>query len=350
VIAYRPILRLLEFVLARKPETMNYLEPNDVPKSNKRHRMVQRTTPYKNLTCCGGGKYYSARFIFIASLLLVLSAGGFSRSSLNDSCRSYSEALATTFYSQGPTRSQVTWIKRGFIRGGSSSTIFSSCKEETEDDVPLENVLVSNNNHKNNNSSNTNCNVTSNKSGVMNKSHVSSSSSSSSSSTTSSCTSTSVSTTSVTASSSSSLTTGQVQAVPTNISIQKNGFGKVGKKFTGRNVLNNHGASLPQIVANGKSKLVVGGDRLVEDYSMQVFDQHILTKHVAETNLPTDIGHFRLRAYRVEEQMQELLQNEYFGTEPCVIYATDKPPFGKESVPVRIHDQCFTSEVFRSQR
>lgn len=41
-----------------------------------------------------------------------------------------------------------------------------------------------------------------------------------------------------------------------------------------------------------------------------------------------------------------------------MIYCTDKPPFGSEkskrggakSVPVRIHDQCFTSEVFRSKR
>jgi len=44
------------------------------------------------------------------------------------------------------------------------------------------------------------------------------------------------------------------------------------------------------------------------------------------------------------------------GKEPCVIYCTDKNPFGKVGrnekniVPVRIHDQCFTSEVFRSQR
>lgn len=76
----------------------------------------------------------------------------------------------------------------------------------------------------------------------------------------------------------------------------------------------------------------------------------IPTRHIAETNLPTDIGHFRLRAYRVEEGMQEILQNMHVGTEPCVIYSTAKPPFGQKDVPVRIHDQCFTSEVFRSQR
>jgi hypothetical protein len=38
-----------------------------------------------------------------------------------------------------------------------------------------------------------------------------------------------------------------------------------------------------------------------------------------------------------------------------VIYFADKSPFGhdgelRENLPVRIHDQCLTSEVFRSQR
>ena len=46
---------------------------------------------------------------------------------------------------------------------------------------------------------------------------------------------------------------------------------------------------------------------------------------------------------------------EHTGNEPCVIYAADKPPFGtadkmREDVPVRIHDQCMTSEVFGSKR
>lgn len=72
--------------------------------------------------------------------------------------------------------------------------------------------------------------------------------------------------------------------------------------------------------------------------------------YIAETNLPTDLGLFRLRAYRIPAT-----SNQYVGTEPCVIYSADKPPFGtdgklKENVPVRVHDQCFTSEVFRSQR
>ena len=71
---------------------------------------------------------------------------------------------------------------------------------------------------------------------------------------------------------------------------------------------------------------------------------------VADTRLPTDIGHFRLRAYRIKDQT-----NQFVGTEPCVIYSANKPPFGTdgsllESVPVRVHDQCMTSEVFRSER
>lgn len=93
-------------------------------------------------------------------------------------------------------------------------------------------------------------------------------------------------------------------------------------------------------------------------------DSVIPATYVAETNLPTDIGHYRIRAYRIEEfeaamkERQSLGAGAGLGSEPCVIYCTDKPPFGRKGgeiggakdVPVRIHDQCFTSEVFRSQR
>ena len=81
--------------------------------------------------------------------------------------------------------------------------------------------------------------------------------------------------------------------------------------------------------------------------------------YVAETNLPTDIGHYRIRAYRIQngnDSEHPLGAGAGLGSEPCIIYCTDKPPFGErggkgaEGVPVRIHDQCFTSEVFRSQR
>ncbi len=93
-------------------------------------------------------------------------------------------------------------------------------------------------------------------------------------------------------------------------------------------------------------------------------DGFIPATYVAETNLPTDIGHFRIRAYRIDEfearmsELNPLGASSGLGSEPCVIYCTDKPPFGSKGgelggakeVPVRIHDQCFTSEVFRSRR
>jgi len=79
-------------------------------------------------------------------------------------------------------------------------------------------------------------------------------------------------------------------------------------------------------------------------------DQVVPATFIADTKLPTTFGKFRLRAYRFENN-----SNEFTGNEPCVIYSEDKPPFGKEgdlseNVPVRIHDQCLTSEVFGSQR
>ena len=82
----------------------------------------------------------------------------------------------------------------------------------------------------------------------------------------------------------------------------------------------------------------------------------ISTCYIAETNLPTDVGQFRLRAYRIaDDEFTSDKANRFVGTEPCVIYAANRPPFGStdgttKSVPIRIHDQCFTSEVFRSQR
>lgn len=97
---------------------------------------------------------------------------------------------------------------------------------------------------------------------------------------------------------------------------------------------------------NGKKKKGVsspsGGTTFV--------DQPIPAEFIAETSLPTDVGQFRLRAYRTGPT-----GNEHSGREPAVIYAADKSPFGidgdlKEGVPVRIHDQCLTSEVFGSQR
>ena len=66
------------------------------------------------------------------------------------------------------------------------------------------------------------------------------------------------------------------------------------------------------------------------------------TTFVAETKLPTDRGFYRVRAYRhVNPNTGEV-------TEPvCVIYGEVE---GREDVPVRVHDACFTSEVLGSMK
>jgi hypothetical protein len=96
-----------------------------------------------------------------------------------------------------------------------------------------------------------------------------------------------------------------------------------------------------------QQKLILNGLRNTDQEQALSADPVVPAEYVAETKLPTDIGQFQLRAYRVSGLP--------VGTEPCVIYARDKPPFGSngslnQHVPVRIHDQCLTSEVFRSQR
>jgi len=120
-----------------------------------------------------------------------------------------------------------------------------------------------------------------------------------------------------------------------------------------------HSSFSPPIGAAKKTIVLPGGFE----------DQLTVASYVAETNLPTDVGHFRIRAYRIggapgsAEAQQTLKPHPLgagagLGSEPCVIYCTDKPPFGarggerggRTALPVRIHDQCFTSEVFRSQR
>ncbi|CEG37854.1 gtp cyclohydrolase ii [Plasmopara halstedii] len=62
------------------------------------------------------------------------------------------------------------------------------------------------------------------------------------------------------------------------------------------------------------------------------------TTFVAETALPTDAGMFRVRAYRSVGSLRE--------SEPIAMITGDVR--GKRNVPVRVHDQCFTSEVFGS--
>ena len=95
--------------------------------------------------------------------------------------------------------------------------------------------------------------------------------------------------------------------------------------------------------------------------ALQSFHDPLLqVDYIADTELPTDMGNFRMRAYRVRKKNAHNTHG-LFGTvdsmEPIIIYAADKPPFGDlnsktllENVPIRIHDQCLTSEVFRSRR
>ncbi len=61
---------------------------------------------------------------------------------------------------------------------------------------------------------------------------------------------------------------------------------------------------------------------------------------VSETNLPTDVGLFRVRAYRLINASGVVMM------EPIVMISGDIKAM--DSVPLRVHDQCFTSEVFGS--
>ena len=118
------------------------------------------------------------------------------------------------------------------------------------------------------------------------------------------------------------------------------------------------------LAANGKAK---NGNKKNgnhnNNHNHRDHDPVVEADYIADTKLPTDVGQFQLRAYRVrrsEEDDQEddeydMIYRNTNALEPVVIYSSDKPPFGEdgrlaENVPVRIHDQCLTSEVFRSQR
>lgn len=67
---------------------------------------------------------------------------------------------------------------------------------------------------------------------------------------------------------------------------------------------------------------------------------HHQTQYVAECNMPTSQGYFRMRSYEYTSSTQRL--------EPIVMISGDLKD--KENVLVRVHDQCFTSEVFGSMR
>lgn len=64
------------------------------------------------------------------------------------------------------------------------------------------------------------------------------------------------------------------------------------------------------------------------------------TQYVAECNMPTDLGVYKMRSYVYSSPTQKL--------EPIVMVYGDVKD--KENVLVRVHDQCFTSEVFGSLR
>ena len=67
------------------------------------------------------------------------------------------------------------------------------------------------------------------------------------------------------------------------------------------------------------------------------------TKFIAECHIPSIFGDFNMRAYTYREGKD---QNNKL--EPVVIVMGDVE--GQEDVLVRVHDQCFTSEVFGSKR
>jgi hypothetical protein len=230
---------------------------------NKANVNAAGETCQRKKACIGlkSKRLYSNRYhtsIFIASLLLVLSGGGFSQR--NGSYQSCSEAFATTFSHGSTVNPRNTNNRRSDVstRGGSSSLLAS-----TEDDLEEKKV---------------------------------------------------------------------------------NGKSII-KKFNGINGYKNSNNGVNGV--HGIRRTHLNGEKF---YDSSITDQQIPTHYIAETNLPTDVGHFRLRAYRVDDTMHEIFQNLHVGTEPCVIYSSAKPPFGQKDVPVRIHDQCFTSEVFRSQR
>ena len=64
------------------------------------------------------------------------------------------------------------------------------------------------------------------------------------------------------------------------------------------------------------------------------------TKFIAECLMPTTYGDYKLRSYTHNSKKRSV--------DPIVLIAGDVR--GKENVLVRVHDQCFTSEVFGSMR
>ncbi|KAG6599744.1 GTP cyclohydrolase II [Phytophthora cinnamomi] len=97
-----------------------------------------------------------------------------------------------------------------------------------------------------------------------------------------------------------------------------------------------HHTSAADVVAPAafKHQPAVGADAP----GLTCLGERVTTTFVAETALPTDGGVFRVRAYRSVGSLRE--------SEPVAMITGDVR--GQRNVPVRVHDQCFTSEVFGS--
>lgn len=78
----------------------------------------------------------------------------------------------------------------------------------------------------------------------------------------------------------------------------------------------------------------------IDDTSFSIDNSQHTTSFVGECDMPTLYGNFRMRSYTYTSSRVYL--------EPIVMISGDVR--NKENVIVRVHDQCFTSEVFGSMR
>jgi len=78
------------------------------------------------------------------------------------------------------------------------------------------------------------------------------------------------------------------------------------------------------------------------------------TLRIADCKMPTKKGLFRMRSYRHQGTKRVMRDGEqvleWVDMEPVVLYKGIKGSPMKENVLVRVHDQCFTSEVMGSRR
>jgi len=96
------------------------------------------------------------------------------------------------------------------------------------------------------------------------------------------------------------------------------------------------GGGSPNISNGIKNELVATSDILSESEGESISSSS--TEFVAETMLPTSTGDVRVRAYRHSVDGKS--------TEPLALIVGDVE--GKDKVPVRVHDACFTGEVLGS--